>query len=155
MPSSFEQLDLNKALVLAWEIMCEYAVMCTGEHHVLKSSSLKGKETTPDSPMSHSSKLSMDSPAQHSRTLIASGIAYCVCSASLILLNKYALSSFGFQCPTLLLVFHCSLAVLLVWITEALGYITVEPLKWEIVRMWAPVNLLFVAMLVTSFYALR
>ncbi|MEW5305018.1 MAG: hypothetical protein WDW36_007589 [Sanguina aurantia] len=116
---------------------------------------MKNKEIiAPDSPL-HTSKSVQETAAQHSRTLILSGIAYCVCSASLILLNKYALSSFGFQCPTLLLVFHCSLAVLLVWVTETLGYITVEPLKWEILRMWAPVNLLFVAMLVTSFYALR
>ncbi|MEW5320423.1 MAG: hypothetical protein WDW38_011498 [Sanguina aurantia] len=92
---------------------------------------------------------------QHQRrNLMLSGCLYCLCSASLILLNKHALSSFGFRCPTLLLAFHCFLAVMLVSASSALGLITLEPLQWQIVKMWAPVNALFVAMLVTSFYAL-
>jgi hypothetical protein len=31
----------------------------------------------------------------------------------------------------------------------------VEPLSWELVRIWMPVNLLFVAMLATNFAALQ
>lgn len=33
----------------------------------------------------------------HRRNLLLSGLSYCLCSASLILLNKHALSSFGFR----------------------------------------------------------
>ena len=38
---------------------------------------------------------------------------------------------------------------------NALGLIDVEPLNPKIVRIWLPVNVLFVGMLGTSFMALR
>lgn len=88
------------------------------------------------------------------RTLIISGLVYCGTSASLILLNKYALASFHFTAPNTLLLFHCSLAVALVKGCEVVGFIQVEPLRWEIVKRWLPVNVLFVGMIVTGFYAL-
>jgi hypothetical protein len=31
----------------------------------------------------------------------------------------------------------------------------VEPLRWRLVRLWLPVNLIFVAMIATSFMALK
>lgn len=76
---------------------------------------------------------------------------YVGTSASLILLNKYALASFGFTCPNALVLFHCILAVVLVKGAELLGYIQLEPLTWPIIKLWFPVNLIFVGMV--SWYA--
>ncbi|KAJ9521821.1 hypothetical protein QJQ45_024666 [Haematococcus lacustris] len=44
-------------------------------------------------------------------------------------------------------------SVFLVKSCEALGFLKdpIEPLKWEIIKLWFPVNLLFVGMLVSSF----
>lgn len=71
---------------------------------------------------------------------------YVSTSASLILLNKYALAAFGFTCPNSLVLFHCVLAVVLVKVAEVLGYVHIEPLTWPIVKLWFPVNLIFVGM---------
>lgn len=72
-----------------------------------------------------------------------------------VLLNKVALSSFAFQSATALLFFQCALAVALVQACKAAGLVQVEELRWGIVRIWLPVNLLFVAMIATSFWALQ
>ena len=71
------------------------------------------------------------------------------------LLNKAALSSFNFKAPDALLFFQCSLCVILVQAFKLLGLIKVEPLSWRVVKVWYPVNLIFVGMLVTSFWALK
>lgn len=42
------------------------------------------------------------------------------------------------------LLFHCVLAVVLVKLAEALGFVRLERMRWTIVRVWLPVNLLFV-----------
>lgn len=84
-----------------------------------------------------------------------SGAFYCVSSSLLILLNKHALSSFAFSAPNTLLLLHCLMAVALVKACEAVGWVQIEPLTWEIFKLWFPVNLIFVGMLVTSFFALK
>ena len=89
-----------------------------------------------------------------SGTLLA-GVSYIVTSAALILLNKHALSGFTFKCPNSLLFLHCLLAVILCKVFEAFKLIKLEPLKMSIVKEWFPVNLIFVGMLVTSFFALQ
>lgn len=71
------------------------------------------------------------------------------------LLNKAALSSFDFKAPDSLLFFQCFLCVVLVKVFALLGYIKVEPFNWNIVRVWYPVNLIFVGMIITSFWALK
>lgn len=71
------------------------------------------------------------------------------------LLNKAALSSFDFKAPDSLLFFQCFLCVVLVKVFAMLGYIKVEPFNWNIVRVWYPVNLIFVGMIITSFWALK
>jgi GDP-mannose transporter len=90
------------------------------------------------------------------RTLLA-GLAYVLTSSTLILFNKHALSSFSFSCPNALLFFHCFLSVVLVKLCEICGLLRqpIEPLKWSIVKIWFPVNLIFVGMLVSSFFALK
>ncbi|KAL6763118.1 hypothetical protein V8C86DRAFT_2507702 [Haematococcus lacustris] len=91
------------------------------------------------------------------RIILLAGVAYVVTSSCLVLFNKHALSSFNFGCPNTLLLFHCALSVFLVKSCEALGFLKdpIEPLKWEIIKLWFPVNLLFVGMLVSSFFALK
>lgn len=90
-------------------------------------------------------------------TVLFAGLCYCMASGSMVILNKHALNpkSFGFNSPNALLCFQCALAVTLVKACEALGLIKqLQPLKWDLVKVWFPVNLLFVGMIGTSFYAL-
>lgn len=82
--------------------------------------------------------------AQGMRSIVVPGVMYVCTSSALILLNKHALSSFGFRCPNSMLFFHCVLAVVLVKLAELSGLVVVEPLRWKIVKIWFPVNLLFV-----------
>lgn len=89
-------------------------------------------------------------------TVLFAGLCYCVASGSMVLLNKHALASFNFNCPNSLLFFQCFLSVLLVKMCEFLGYVKeLQPMRWELVRIWFPVNLVFVGMIATSFYALK
>ena len=81
--------------------------------------------------------------------VFASGAAFCCTSAAMTLLNKIALSSYGFKCPTVLLCFQCAVTLALVAASAALGYGRLPPLSWP------PVNVLFVGMVASSFFALR
>ncbi|WIA14498.1 hypothetical protein OEZ85_003019 [Tetradesmus obliquus] len=90
-----------------------------------------------------------------SRAAIISGVLYSVSSAALTLLNKKVLVHYDFTAVHVLLCFHCALSVVLVQACSLLGWAEVEPLSWELVRIWMPVNLIFVAMLATNFYALQ
>lgn len=62
----------------------------------------------------------------------------------MVLLNKAALSSFGFRAPTALLLFQCTVAVAAAAACAAAGVSRIEPPSWRLVRTWAPVNVLFV-----------
>jgi GDP-mannose transporter len=84
-----------------------------------------------------------------------SGLCYCLASGSMVLLNKYALASFNFKCPTSLLGFQCLLSAVLVKTVSILGYVDLQPLKRDLVATWLPVNFIFVGMTGTSFYALQ
>ncbi|KAG1680828.1 hypothetical protein FOA52_008161 [Chlamydomonas sp. UWO 241] len=95
----------------------------------------------------------LDGPPRGSIVLPA--IWYIFTSSALILLNKHALSSFGFTCPNSMLFFHCALAVGLVKGAEATESVQLEPLRWKVVTIWFPVNLLFVGMIATSYLALQ
>lgn len=88
---------------------------------------------------------------------ILAGGAYVLTSSCLILFNKHALSSFSFACPNALLFFHCLLSVALVKLCAWSGFLRqpLEPLKWSIIKLWFPVNLIFVGMLVSSFFGLK
>ena len=65
---------------------------------------------------------------------IVSGAAYCVASASMVLLNKAALSSFDFNSTTSLLFFQCLVCVVLVKVAELVGLVTIEPWNWKIIK---------------------
>ncbi|KAI8474651.1 MAG: hypothetical protein J3K34DRAFT_406930 [Monoraphidium minutum] len=107
---------------------------------------------TPPTPAAkvHGSILGLPAP-------LVAGLCYCAASGSMVLLNKHALNpkSFGFTAPNALLAFQCSLAALLVKACEGAGLVKLQPLKRDLVKIWFPVNLLFVAMIGTSFYALQ
>ncbi|GFR52326.1 hypothetical protein Agub_g14864 [Astrephomene gubernaculifera] len=87
--------------------------------------------------------------------VLVAGLCYCCASGSMVLLNKHALASFGFTAPTALLCFQCALAAALVKFCELCGLVKLQPLKWDLVSVWFPVNLIFVGMIGTSFYALK
>lgn len=87
-------------------------------------------------------------------TVLFAGLCYCAASGSMVLLNKHALASFKFTAPNALLMFQCTLSAVLVKVCEVSGVVTLQPLKWDLVRIWFPVNLIFVGMIATSFYAL-
>lgn len=88
-------------------------------------------------------------------TSALAGALYCLSSMSMILLNKAALSSFRFRCPTLLLAFQCCVAVLGVRLLGWLGVAPRAPWEPRVARAWLPVSLIFVLMLGTSFWALE
>eukprot|EP00775_Hariotina_reticulata_P013510 gene13510-13635_t len=70
------------------------------------------------------------------------------------LLNKAALSAFHFTAPTALLCFQCSLTLALVYVAYALGFGKPPVMNLRLLQLWLPVNVLFVGMVWTSFYAL-
>lgn len=86
---------------------------------------------------------------------VISGLAYCVSSCGMILLNKTALSGYGLNGGISLMFYQNVISVLLVVILEYAGLVTTEPLNWKLVKVWFPVNCLFVGMLVTSTYSLK
>ena len=71
------------------------------------------------------------------------------------LLNKATLSSFGFESPISLLFFQCAVCAVFVRVCGAVGAVKLEPWSFQIARLWFPVNIIFVAMLSTSFFALK
>eukprot|EP00199_Chlamydomonas_sp_CCMP681_P001907 CAMPEP_0119105438 /NCGR_PEP_ID=MMETSP1180-20130426/3395_1 /TAXON_ID=3052 ORGANISM="Chlamydomonas cf sp, Strain CCMP681" /NCGR_SAMPLE_ID=MMETSP1180 /ASSEMBLY_ACC=CAM_ASM_000741 /LENGTH=363 /DNA_ID=CAMNT_0007090481 /DNA_START=134 /DNA_END=1225 /DNA_ORIENTATION=- len=88
--------------------------------------------------------------------VLVSGMFYALSSCCLTLLNKYALAGFGFTAPNALLFFQCGLTVLMVKACELFGLIKpLQPLKRDLIIIWFPVNLLFVSMIGSSFYALK
>ncbi|KAG5577597.1 hypothetical protein H5410_057731 [Solanum commersonii] len=87
----------------------------------------------------------------HNKALL-SGVAYCISSCSMILVNKYVLSSYGFNAGISLMVYQNFVSVVVVSSLRVFGIITTEPLTWRLVRVWLPVNVIFVGMLITSMF---
>ncbi|KAL6563736.1 GDP-mannose transporter gonst1 [Orobanche gracilis] len=90
----------------------------------------------------------------HNRALL-SGLAYCFSSCGMILVNKYVLSSYDFNAGITLMVYQNFVAVVVVSILRLVGIITTEPLTWRLIKVWLPVNIIFVGMLVTSMFSLK
>lgn len=44
------------------------------------------------------------------------------------------------------------ISVIIVSILSLLGVISTEPLTWRLVKVWLPVNVIFVGMLITSMF---
>ena len=115
----------------------------------------------------------------HNQALL-SGLSYCISSCSMILVNKYVLSSYNFNAGIFLMLYQVNIispkflsqhivsvleifaytslqnfvSVVLVSILRTTGVISTEPLTWKLVRVWFPVNVIFVGMLITSIFRL-
>ncbi|KAH7566079.1 hypothetical protein ACOSP7_022330 [Xanthoceras sorbifolium] len=90
----------------------------------------------------------------HNQALL-SGLAYCISSCSMILINKFVLSSYDFNAGITLMVYQNFISVCIVSILSFLGVISTEPLTWRLIKVWLPVNVIFVGMLITSMFSLK
>ncbi|KNA15197.1 hypothetical protein SOVF_100600 [Spinacia oleracea] len=86
---------------------------------------------------------------------LLSGAAYCISSCSMILINKFVLSSYDFNAGISLMLYQNFISVLIVSTLSVLGVVTTEPLTWKLIKVWIPVNAIFVGMLITSMFSLR
>lgn len=87
---------------------------------------------------------------------VVSGICYCCASGSMVILNKHALAGFGWTAANALLFFQCALSVIMVKGCESMRLIKpLQPLKADLVKVWLPVNIIFVCMIASSFLALQ
>ena len=55
------------------------------------------------------------------------------------------------NCGTVLLMQNL-VSVIVVTVLSFFGLITTEPLTWKLIKVWLPVNVIFVGMLVTSMF---
>lgn len=90
----------------------------------------------------------------HNQALVA-GLAYCVSSCSMILVNKFVLSSYDFNAGISLMLYQNFVSVIVVSILSFMGIVSTEPLTWRLVKVWLPVNFIFVGMLITSLFSLK
>ncbi|TXG60378.1 hypothetical protein EZV62_014951 [Acer yangbiense] len=110
----------------------------------------------------------------HNQALL-SGLAYCISSCSMILVNKFVLSSYDFNAGITLMVYQLNdlrtvlvfntlmkllwiqnfISVCIVSMLSFLGIISTEPLTWRLIKVWLPVNFIFVGMLITSMFSLK
>ncbi|XP_057543753.1 GDP-mannose transporter GONST1 [Amaranthus tricolor] len=88
-------------------------------------------------------------------TALLSGMAYCISSCGMILINKYVLSSYDFNAGISLMLYQNFISVLIVSTLSLLGVISTEPLTWKLIKVWIPVNIIFVGMLITSMFSLK
>lgn len=94
-------------------------------------------------------------PVKIPNKALLSGFAYCLSSCSMILINKYVLSGFDFNAGISLMLYQNFVSVVIVSFLRKLGMISTEPLTWRLIRIWFPVNAIFVGMLVTSIFSLK
>ncbi|XP_045823857.1 GDP-mannose transporter GONST2-like isoform X1 [Trifolium pratense] len=128
------------------------------ERRALYDRFLKGnKATTGDNGSFH-----VDEEERHrlhgstkKKSALISGTAYCISSCSMIMLNKIVLSSYDFNAGISLMFYQNFISTLVVVLLALCGRISVEKLNWKLVRVWLPVNVIFIAMLVSGMYSLK
>ncbi|XP_010530592.1 PREDICTED: GDP-mannose transporter GONST1 isoform X4 [Tarenaya hassleriana] len=86
---------------------------------------------------------------------LLSGLAYCISSCSMILVNKFVLSSYNFNAGISLMLYQNLISVIIVVVLSLMGLISTEPLTWRLIKVWFPVNVIFVGMLITSMFSLK
>ncbi|XP_030447633.2 GDP-mannose transporter GONST2-like isoform X1 [Syzygium oleosum] len=86
---------------------------------------------------------------------LVSGTAYCISSCSMILLNKVVLSSYNFEAGISLMFYQNLISSVIVAVLGLFGVVSVEKLNWKLIRVWLPVNIIFIGMLVSGMYSLR
>ncbi|KAK8488991.1 hypothetical protein V6N11_021000 [Hibiscus sabdariffa] len=84
---------------------------------------------------------------------LLSGLAYCLSSCSMILVNKFVLSGYDFNAGISLMLYQNFISVVIVSILSSMGLISREPLTWRLIKVWLPVNFIFVGMLLTSMFS--
>ncbi|XP_008813042.1 GDP-mannose transporter GONST1-like isoform X1 [Phoenix dactylifera] len=90
----------------------------------------------------------------HNQALL-SGLAYCISSCSMILVNKFVLSGYDFNAGISMMLYQNLVSVIIVSSLRLFGVITTEPLTWKLIKVWLPVNVIFVGMLSTSIFSLK
>ncbi|KAL8143519.1 hypothetical protein V2J09_016551 [Rumex salicifolius] len=106
-------------------------------------------------------KIEKDRLLQSSRVIripnlaLLSGLAYCFSSCSMILINKLVLSSYNFNAGISLMMYQNFISVIVVATLSSFGLISTEPLSWRLIKVWLPVNIIFVGMLITSMFSLK
>ncbi|QHO48288.1 GDP-mannose transporter [Arachis hypogaea] len=73
----------------------------------------------------------------------------------MIMLNKIVLSSYNFNAGISLMFYQNLISTLVVVLLSLFGRISVERLNWRLVRVWIPVNVIFISMLVSGMYSLK
>ncbi|XP_048140029.1 GDP-mannose transporter GONST2-like isoform X3 [Rhodamnia argentea] len=73
----------------------------------------------------------------------------------MILLNKVVLSSYNFRAGISLMFYQNLISSVIVAVLGLCGVVSVEKLNWKLIRVWIPVNIIFVGMLVSGMYSLR
>ncbi|XP_074566822.1 GDP-mannose transporter GONST1-like [Curcuma longa] len=86
---------------------------------------------------------------------LVSGLAYCITSISMILVNKLVLSGYDFNAGISLMLYQNLVSVTIVSALSLFNIISTEPLTWKLVKVWLPVNVIFIGMLITSMFSLR
>ncbi|KAE8655912.1 GDP-mannose transporter GONST1 [Hibiscus syriacus] len=86
---------------------------------------------------------------------LLSGLLYCLSSCSMILVNKFVLSGYDFNAGISLMLYQNFISVVIVSILNSMGLISREPLTWRLIKVWLPVNVIFVGMLLTSMFSLK
>nr|KYP60153.1 GDP-mannose transporter [Cajanus cajan] len=86
---------------------------------------------------------------------LISGAAYCISSCSMIMLNKIVLSGYNFSAGISLMFYQNFITSLVVVLLSLSGRISVEKLSWRLIRVWIPVNVIFIGMLVSGMYSLK
>ncbi|KAG9158217.1 hypothetical protein Leryth_000356 [Lithospermum erythrorhizon] len=86
---------------------------------------------------------------------LISGAAYCFSSCSMILLNKIVLSSYGFNAGISLMFYQNLISSIIVIFLGSCGLVSLEKLNWKLIKVWIPVNLIFIGMLVSGMYSLK
>ncbi|KAL9305305.1 GDP-mannose transporter GONST2 [Arabidopsis thaliana] len=86
---------------------------------------------------------------------LVSGAAYCISSCSMIILNKIVLSSYNFNAGVSLMLYQNLISCLVVAVLDISGVVSVEKFNWKLIRVWMPVNVIFVGMLVSGMYRNR
>ncbi|KAH9620759.1 hypothetical protein KSS87_007051 [Heliosperma pusillum] len=66
---------------------------------------------------------------------LLSGLAYCVSSCSMILINKCVLSSYDFNAGISLMLYQNFVSVLIVSTLSVSGVISTEPLTWRLIKV--------------------
>ncbi|XP_008457382.2 GDP-mannose transporter GONST2 isoform X1 [Cucumis melo] len=86
---------------------------------------------------------------------LLSGTAYCISSCSMIILNKVVLSSYNFNAGISLMFYQNLISSIVIILLGLCRTVSIEKLNWKLIRLWIPVNLIFIGMLVSGMYSLK